>query len=196
MLKQAGVPVLWRPLHEANLGYFWWSSQGPSAYRQLWDLMFNYFTKERALDNLIWVWNGQNRDWLIPTEQFDIAAMDIYPRTKIDRSSQIRLFRRCQTLAPTKMVALSECEFIPDPDRLIRDQAGWLWYMTWHTSYLYEAKREDGRPMSGSPYSLNEDYINQEDLEQILGHDHVLTLNEWLVETGQSDAGKSRSSAD
>ena len=178
MLKKAGVPVLWRPLHEANLKYFWWSSQGPDGYRQLWTLMFDFFVQERNLDNLIWVWNGQDKDWLVPSDQFDIASMDIYPRSKIDRSSQIRLFRQCQALAPNKMIALSECEFIPDPDRLIRDKAGWLWYMTWHTNYLYVSNGKDGRPSSGEPYALNEDYINQADLTRIMDHEYVITLDD------------------
>ena len=187
LLKKADVPVLWRPLHEANLNYFWWSSQGPDTYRQLWDLMFTYFVQERDLDNLIWIWNGQDRGWSVPAEQFDIASMDIYPRSSIDRSSQVRLFRKCQTLAPTKMVALSECEFIPDPDLLIRDQANWLWYMTWHTNYLYVSDGDQGRPLPDESLSLNEAYINQADLTRIMDHDYVLTLDELPDEIKSGD---------
>ncbi|MCL2270245.1 MAG: glycoside hydrolase family 26 protein, partial [Treponema sp.] len=66
-LRDAGVPVLWRPLHEASNytgrpGWFWWGADKES-YLALWAYMHDYFTNERGLDNLIWVWNGQNGSW-------------------------------------------------------------------------------------------------------------------------------------
>lgn len=33
-LQDAGIPVLWRPLHEAEGGWFWWGAKGPEACRQ------------------------------------------------------------------------------------------------------------------------------------------------------------------
>ena len=184
LLGQSGVPVLWRPMHEADLGYFWWSKGGPAAYVKLWDIMFHYFVDERGLDNLIWVWNGQSKAWLVPSDQFDIVSMDIYPRTKIDRSSHVRLFRQSQAMAPTKMVALSECEFIPEPDLLINDGAKWLWYMSWHTSYVYVPNSEiDSLPARS--YALNEKYINKADLTRIMNNDYVLTLPSAQAEQEQ-----------
>ena len=34
-LQEAGVPVLFRPLHEASGGWFWWGASGPEAYLEL-----------------------------------------------------------------------------------------------------------------------------------------------------------------
>jgi mannan endo-1,4-beta-mannosidase len=177
MLRKAGVPVLWRPLHEANLRYFWWSSGGPDAYRGLWAMMYTYFVKDRGLNNLIWVWNGQSRDWLVPSEEFDIASMDIYPRTGINRSSQVDRFLQCQGLAPNKMVALSECEFIPEPGNLIRDGAGWLWYMSWQATYLYVSNGDDAHPLPARPFQLNAHYINDADLKRIMSNPYVINLD-------------------
>lgn len=177
MLKNAKVPVLWRSFHEANLNYFWWSKGGPDTYKKLWDIMFDYFVNVRGLNNLIWVWNGQSRTWLIEADKFDIASMDIYPRTKIDRSSQVNMFNKCQGMAPTKMVALSECEFIPDPANLIKDKAHWLWYMTWHTSYVYIPK-DINYPVPSEPYQLNPKYVTEADLKRIMDDDYVITLDE------------------
>lgn len=33
-LQNAGVPVLWRPLHEAEGAWFWWGAKGPEACKQ------------------------------------------------------------------------------------------------------------------------------------------------------------------
>ena len=56
-LQDAGVVVLWRPLHEMNGAWFWWgSAANPQDYKDLWQHMFNYFTNVRQLNNLIWVY--------------------------------------------------------------------------------------------------------------------------------------------
>ena len=34
-LRDQDVPVLWRPLHEASGGWFWWGSQGPEACKKI-----------------------------------------------------------------------------------------------------------------------------------------------------------------
>jgi mannan endo-1,4-beta-mannosidase len=33
-LQSAGVPVLWRPLHEAEGKWFWWGAKGPEACKK------------------------------------------------------------------------------------------------------------------------------------------------------------------
>jgi mannan endo-1,4-beta-mannosidase len=57
-LKQAGVPVLWRPFHEANGNWFWWGTPftGPDGFIRLWkDLKTRLDAKK--LDNLIWIYS-------------------------------------------------------------------------------------------------------------------------------------------
>ncbi|HEY1629549.1 MAG TPA: glycosyl hydrolase, partial [Tepidisphaeraceae bacterium] len=38
-LSDANVPVLWRPLHEAEGGWFWWGAKGPQSFVKLWRLL-------------------------------------------------------------------------------------------------------------------------------------------------------------
>ena len=57
-LRDAHVPVLWRPYHEMNGDWFWWGgrqgNRGTSAlYRQLFDRLANY----HHLNNLVWIWS-------------------------------------------------------------------------------------------------------------------------------------------
>ncbi len=60
-LRDAGVVVLWRPMQEMNGEWFWWghgtygNDGGP--YRRVWQDMYRYFTEEKGLDNLLWVYS-------------------------------------------------------------------------------------------------------------------------------------------
>lgn len=65
-LKEAGVPVIFRPFHEFNGGWFWWGYQAlsdPEDFKALWIDTFNYF-KSRGLNNMLWSFsfasNGAN----------------------------------------------------------------------------------------------------------------------------------------
>ena len=54
------IPVLWRPLHEAEGGWFWWGAKGPKPFVQLWRLMFDRLTNvlspaQSALDLYCWL---------------------------------------------------------------------------------------------------------------------------------------------
>lgn len=62
-LEEAGVPVLWRPLHECNGGWFWWCTVqdgkvlDASCVKRLWQYFYNYLEVECGLTNLIWVYS-------------------------------------------------------------------------------------------------------------------------------------------
>lgn len=78
LLRDADIPVLWRPFHEAAGGWFWWGKDAAS-FKSLWIAMFNYF-KTEGLDNLIWVWTteGNDSDWYPGDQYVDIVGRDIY----------------------------------------------------------------------------------------------------------------------
>jgi beta-mannanase len=62
-----GLPILFRPYHEMNGGWFWWGDQKDGKfngfYKALWKKTHEYFTVEHGLKNLIWVYSrdGQTR---------------------------------------------------------------------------------------------------------------------------------------
>ena len=56
-LRASNVVVLWRPFHEMNGDWFWWGGKDPGTFIQLWRRMFDYFTIDKGLDNLIWVYS-------------------------------------------------------------------------------------------------------------------------------------------
>ncbi|MGQ9504353.1 MAG: glycosyl hydrolase [Thermogutta sp.] len=54
-LAEARVPLLFRPFHEIDGGWFWWTdSETPEHTAALWRQMFLYLVKERGIHNLIW----------------------------------------------------------------------------------------------------------------------------------------------
>ncbi|WP_025696484.1 glycosyl hydrolase, partial [Paenibacillus forsythiae] len=83
-LRDAGVPVLWRPYHEMNGDWFWWGKK--KNFADLWDIMYDRFVNVHKLNNLLWVWspNAPN-SWADPyiktypgADKVDILAADIY----------------------------------------------------------------------------------------------------------------------
>lgn len=131
ILQQNGVPVLWRPLHEAAGKWFWWGASGSDAYKALYIFMYDYFTNTKKLDNLIWVWNGQSSTWYPGDKYVDIVSEDIYEQKNYG-SQSTKFDLALQYSNSDKMVALSENGTIPDPDNMKKDKAMWLWFMTWN----------------------------------------------------------------
>ncbi|MDR0301980.1 MAG: glycoside hydrolase family 26 protein [Treponema sp.] len=136
-LRDAGVPVLWRPLHEAAGGWFWWGANA-IPYIALWEYMHDYFTNEKGLDNLIWVWNGQNGNWYPNPDTVDIASYDAYESNRERPGYEPNyandwhhLYTQLKTWAPGKLAALSENGAIPDPAVIFEGETYWSWFMTW-----------------------------------------------------------------
>ena len=38
------IPVLWRPFHESDGTWFWWGAKGPAVAKELYLLMYDYYT--------------------------------------------------------------------------------------------------------------------------------------------------------
>lgn len=79
-LEYAGVPVLFRPLHEAEGEWFWWGAKGPEPAKALWKLLFDRLGEYHGLSNLIWVWNSIAEDWYPGDDTVDILSADVYAR--------------------------------------------------------------------------------------------------------------------
>jgi mannan endo-1,4-beta-mannosidase len=159
-LDDAGVPILWRPLHEASGGWFWWGTDRES-YLALYKLLFERLTEYHGLTNLIWVWNGQNKDWYPGDAYVDIIGEDIYPGERI-YASQVNKFleTNAYTDAP-KMVTLSENGCLFDPDLAKRDGAMWSWWCTWN-----------------GDFATSETYTDFSILQKVYDSEYVTTLDE------------------
>lgn len=167
VLQNANVPVLWRPLHEAGNGVFWWGAFGSDAYLALWELMFERMTEYHELDNLIWVWNGQSDEYLVPEDMYDIASIDIYT-ANLDSSSQYKAFALMHDLTSgKKVISLSECSTIPDIASMLTDGAVWSSFGLWYGEYIAD---EYGRPYS--------DFNSKGYLTSVYSSVYTLTLDD------------------
>jgi len=81
-LQDAGVVVMWRPFHEMNGGWFWWGGKDPATFIKVWRHMFDYFTKTKGLNNLLWVYgpnHGANTAAYYAGDRYvDIVGLDAY----------------------------------------------------------------------------------------------------------------------
>jgi mannan endo-1,4-beta-mannosidase len=174
-LQDAGVPVLWRPLHEASGGWFWWGrarTDGVSpaaAYIQLWRHMHDRLVNVHGLHNLIWVWNGQDPAWYPGDEVVDITGYDIYDQADNKTyGAQVQTYRKARQ--HTKPIALSETSYIPDPDKMAADGAWWLWFMVWNDG--------DGPAVTGPNNFWSGEYYNTSaHKKKVYNHPNVITLD-------------------
>jgi len=133
-LQDAGVPILWRPLHEASGGWFWWGTCRESNIK-LWKLMYDRMTNHHGLNNLIWVWNGQHADWYPGDDYVDIIGEDIYPGERVRTSQADRFVQARNYTDSTKIIAMTENGCLYDPDLAKRDGALWLWWCVWNGEF-------------------------------------------------------------
>lgn len=147
-LKDAGCPVLWRPLHEASGGWFWWG-QNKVKYLALYKLMHNYFTNTKGLDNLIWVWNGEDASWYPGDKYVDIVAADVYDLSVLD-SKYSMLINVPESGSGTKIAALSENGSIPSRPY---GTSNWAYFVTWNDSSDPDDDTESGDFWSNTKYN-------------------------------------------
>jgi mannan endo-1,4-beta-mannosidase len=133
-LRDAGVPVLWRPYHEMNGDWFWWGKKsGEDGYKKLYRMLFDRLTKFHKLNNLIWVFNANEvklgvddyETYYPGDDVVDILATDVYTEGFNDMN-----YEQLLALAKNKPIALGEVGAVPSVDILI-NQPKWTWFMVW-----------------------------------------------------------------
>lgn len=130
-LQDAHVPVLWRPLHEAAGGWFWWGAKGPVPFVQLWRILFDRLTKADGIHNLIWVFTGDGEVAWYPGDAYvDVVGIDAYPKDLRDPQTQLWDNLEPQ-LGGRKLLAISEFGGVPDVPRMQRMGEFWSYAVSW-----------------------------------------------------------------
>ncbi len=163
-LEKAGVPVIWRPLHEGSGGWFWWGAKGSDAYKKLWKYLYKELTNTYGCNNLIWVYNGQSADWYPGDEYVDIVGEDIYPGNHVYDPQVSRFKQAINYGSKTKITALTENGCIFDIDSAVSINALWSWFMTWGGEFT----------VNGSNYS--EKYTEKSVIQKMYASKYSLTL--------------------
>jgi mannan endo-1,4-beta-mannosidase len=128
------IPVLWRPLHESEGGWFWWGAKGPEPFKQLWRLLYQRLTTYHGLHNLIWVLTSEDPAWYPGDDVVDVLGVDGYPTDPSDA-----LTGRWQALLArfngNKLLALTEFGGVPDIEKMQRFGVWWSWFAPWTGDY-------------------------------------------------------------
>lgn len=137
-LRDAGIPVIWRPFHEFDGQWFWWGKGGADNFIKLWQMMYDYFTDEYNLTNLIWClgYSGSVRDGWYPGDEYcDIIGSDSYD--SFANNTNKNGWDRLQNVTDAdKPLAFHECGIVPSVDAFESDGTIWSWFMIWHSTYI------------------------------------------------------------
>ncbi|MDE6519539.1 MAG: glycoside hydrolase [Ruminococcus sp.] len=186
-LEAEGIPVIWRPLHEAEGGggetksWFWWGREGSEAYKKLWIYTYETLTQKFDCHNLIWEWNSYNyeysQDWYPGDEYVDIIGYDKYNCTDWSTGSAV-LNHNDSAISSTfygimnkynsaKMVSMAENDCFSTVSNLIDEKAGWLYFCTW-----YDGGSDDINFLTNPMFNTKEDTI------EMYQSEYCITLDE------------------
>lgn len=157
VLRDAGVPVLWRPYHEMNANFFWWGGR-PELFKQLWHNLYDRFTNDHGLNNLIWVWNPNARNaWSFDEAPYypggdfvDALAADIY-----NNDYQQRHYDELLRLGEGRPIGIGENGELPNIEALRASQPRYAWFMTWPEFLTNNNSLATIQSVFSHPYTLN-----------------------------------------
>ncbi|GAA2374316.1 hypothetical protein Cme02nite_03400 [Catellatospora methionotrophica] len=166
-LQNAGVPVLWRPIHEMNEGWSWWGGRpGANGSRRLYQITYDYYTSQ-GLNNLVWVWNvkdvnmGSIGDYWPGASYVDVASLDIWVKMEPSQSD----YQAMLNIAGGKPIALAEVGRVPSP-AVMNAQPRWAWWMVW------------------AEWLTDPGYNNNAAVQQSYFHSRVLNRGEFTIGGG------------
>ena len=132
------IPILWRPLHEASGGWFWWGAKGSGPFKALWRLLYQRLTIYHNLHNMIWVCTNIDPDWYPGDDVVDILSVDDYP-SDITDPLQNDWNPLLAQFNGKKLIALSEFGGIPDIERMHLFGVWFSYFAPWTGDYIESA---------------------------------------------------------
>ena len=142
--RDAGVPILFRPLHEAEGAWFWWGAEGPEACVNLYRYLYDKLVNEYKLNNLLWTWtcstSAHAAEWYPGDEYVDFQGCDKYNAINNNDPNPSAISATFYSMVAQtkgqKMVVMSENDTIPSLENLVKDKAAWLYFCPWYQRYL------------------------------------------------------------
>ena len=172
--EDAGVPVIWHPLHEAQGGWFWWGAHGPKAFKDLWGLMHDRLTNHHGLNNLIWEYvvatgtaEGFSPDWYPGDDLVDMVGLDVYTSAGSSMSGQ---WSEAHGIYDgNKMIALSESGTLPDSALMDTWNIEWSYFSPWKGDFV--------------------DAMDAAQLQALLSHEDIIILRRVARVALESERG-------
>jgi len=166
-LRDARVPVLWRPYHEMNGSWFWWGNRidGEFTTKALYQALFNRLANYHKLNNLIWVWNvdrphNPQMDFIhyYPGNDYlDILSLDVY-----GSDFKQEYYESLKKLSNGKPLAFGEVGN-PPSEEVLAAQPDWCYWVIWAgmvrntTNKQYQKFKDSKRTL----FMDDEAYVNE-----------------------------------
>ena len=131
-----GIPILWRPFHEAEGSWFWWGAKGPETVKKLFRMMYKRYTEIHKLNNLIWVANSPLASCYPGDDVTDIISRDMYPEPHCHTAQEDKYRELIKITSRNKIAAIGEIGTLPDVEEISRRKIGWSYYMTWSHGFV------------------------------------------------------------
>ncbi len=157
-----GVPILWRPFHEGEGNWFWWSAKGAEPLKKLWRLMYDRFTNVHHLNNLIWVWNAPKPECYPGDDVVDIISRDMYPAPHEHTSQSQKYYELITITEQPKIVLIGETGTVPSAKAVHDEKIGWASFMIWSKEFCIGGKYTDNKALTelyNSPYAITMDEL-------------------------------------
>jgi mannan endo-1,4-beta-mannosidase len=165
-LRDAHVPVLWRPYHEMNGVWFWWGNKkGENGIARLWKMMYDRFTNYHKLNNLLWVWGANGirdlpedqayayKDFYPGGDYVDILGADIY-HFDYEQKDYDELLE----VAQGKIIALTETGELPNL-QILKAQPKWAWFLVWSNFIWTDNKPGRVKEIYNRPETLSHEDV-------------------------------------
>ncbi len=166
------IPILFRPLHEIDGTWFWWSNHDdPSKTVALWNYIYNRVVHHHGMKNLIWIWtNSEIAKTVEGSKQFypgdnkvDMLASDVYDidyKNTGKRHWGLRSYKEfydvLQGISPNKPKALGECDALPNPTKIQNGttefDVPWVYALPWWSPVDGNGKRCYYKPCNPSDW--------------------------------------------
>jgi len=188
-IQDAGVPIIFRPLHEAEGNgpedgkgaWFWWAKEGAEVYKQLWDFLRDELQNKYGLHNLIWeqnlyTWSDTSIQWYSGDDKVDIVGYDKY-NTQYHRhdgnSSGVPnedaeagiFYTLYDGIKGKKIIAMAENDSIPSLNNMQVEHAYWSYFCPWYDS-------------EQAHFVMGEEYQNVDTFTELYQSDFCITLDE------------------
>ena len=158
--READIPVLWRPFHESDGDWFWWGAKVPETAKELYKLMFEYYTQVHHLNHLLWVWNCRLKERYPGYAYVDVISVDIYLEKYARTDYHEDYMKLIASTTKNKVAALAEVGYLPDVEMLEQSHTPWAYYMTWSKEFC-----------------IGEQYNSTTQLQKMYASDYALTMD-------------------
>ena len=161
---EANAVILFQPLPDGDSGKYWWGKTAED-YKKLWMLVFDRLCNYHKIHSLIWVWNGSDAEYYPGSQYVDIIGQSFFESSDSSFASR---FKPLGSIFPSpKVMAVTDCDVMPNIDYMYRDNAVWLWTAAASGDYTLN--------MNGA---LSESYNSVAYMKNFYNHQRTITLDE------------------